>query len=159
MSPRAAWRLETLGYDAYDYVPGKTDWLAFGLPFEGSAQLVGAQVTDLPTSALDDRLGAVRDRLEASRFGLLAVVNAEGVVLGRLNAAALDEADDTPVSSLMYEGPTTARPSEQLEAIVGRMQKADVDGVIITRLDGVLLGILERRVGEQALEEPHDAHG
>ena len=36
MSPRAAWRLESLGFTkVYDYVPGKTDWLAAGLPREG----------------------------------------------------------------------------------------------------------------------------
>ena len=34
MSPRAAWRLEGLGFErVYDYVPGKADWFASGLPF------------------------------------------------------------------------------------------------------------------------------
>jgi len=37
MSPRAAWRLETLGFEhAYDYVGGKADWLAHNLPGEGA---------------------------------------------------------------------------------------------------------------------------
>src|SRR2546425_461639 len=36
MSPRAAWRLERLGYGpVHDYVGGKVDWLAAGLPSEG----------------------------------------------------------------------------------------------------------------------------
>jgi hypothetical protein len=36
MSPRAACRLEALGFsEVYDYVPGKVDWLARGLPREG----------------------------------------------------------------------------------------------------------------------------
>ena len=40
MSPRAAWRLEGLGFErVYDYVPGKADWFASGLPKEG--RLVG----------------------------------------------------------------------------------------------------------------------
>jgi hypothetical protein len=31
MSPRAAWRLETLRFaEAYDYIPGKADWFATG---------------------------------------------------------------------------------------------------------------------------------
>jgi 3-mercaptopyruvate sulfurtransferase SseA len=31
MSPRAAWRLKTLGFErVYDYVGGKADWLAHG---------------------------------------------------------------------------------------------------------------------------------
>ena len=36
MSPRAACRLETLGFEhVYDYVPGKADWLARALRTEG----------------------------------------------------------------------------------------------------------------------------
>ena len=42
MSLRAAWRLEAIGFGpVYDYVAGKADWLAAGLPFEGTAQLAG----------------------------------------------------------------------------------------------------------------------
>src|SRR5205807_473692 len=36
MSPRAACRLDALGFaEVYDYVAGKADWLAHGLPVEG----------------------------------------------------------------------------------------------------------------------------
>ncbi len=36
MSPRAAWRLESLGFTkVFDYVAGKADWSASGLPMEG----------------------------------------------------------------------------------------------------------------------------
>src|SRR6266581_506179 len=37
MSPRAATRLEQLGYDVYDYALSKVDWMAHGLPMEGTA--------------------------------------------------------------------------------------------------------------------------
>ena len=37
MSSRAAWRLESLGFgDVYEYVDGKLDWMAAGLPTEGT---------------------------------------------------------------------------------------------------------------------------
>jgi hypothetical protein len=37
MSPRAGSRLVSLGFTSvHDYVPGKVDWLAHGLPCEGS---------------------------------------------------------------------------------------------------------------------------
>src|SRR6266851_66135 len=37
MSPRAAWRLESLGFgEVYDYVAGKLDWMAAGLRTEGT---------------------------------------------------------------------------------------------------------------------------
>ena len=39
MSPRAACRLEAFGFrPVYDYVTGKADWLASGLPTEGRLQ-------------------------------------------------------------------------------------------------------------------------
>jgi hypothetical protein len=53
MSPRAAARLEALGFtQVYDYVAGNADWGSFGLPLEGrrsSSTRVGAHVrTDVP---------------------------------------------------------------------------------------------------------------
>jgi hypothetical protein len=41
MSPRAAWRLEALGFThVYDYAPSKSDWFANGLPREGKAAAI-----------------------------------------------------------------------------------------------------------------------
>jgi rhodanese-related sulfurtransferase len=56
MSPRAAWRLEDLGFEkVYDYVPGKVDWFASGLPKEGrlaSLPTIGDSARrDVPTCA------------------------------------------------------------------------------------------------------------
>ncbi|MFP5252305.1 MAG: CBS domain-containing protein [Actinomycetes bacterium] len=154
MSPRAAWRLETLGFDAYDYVAGKADWLAFGLPYEGDATLAGGHLTtDVATCSVDDRLADIAAQLEASRFGVLVVLNANGIVLGRLNRTALDADHDHPVTDLMREGPTTVRPSEELGPLLERMGNAEVDAVLVTRSDGRLLGMLERTVAQQALDE------
>src|SRR6266516_4054802 len=62
MSPRAAWRLESMGFtQVYDYTAGKLDWLAAGLATEGSnAQRPRAGDVargDVPTCGLDERLG------------------------------------------------------------------------------------------------------
>ncbi len=59
MSPRAAWRLESLGFrDVYDYVAGKLDWMAAGLRTEGTnaAHPRAGQVSrkDAPTAQLGD---------------------------------------------------------------------------------------------------------
>lgn len=157
MSPRAAWRLETLGFDAHDYVAGKQDWLAYGLAFDGYAVLAGEHVTaDIGTCSIDDRLGGVRDQLASAPFGMLVVLNADGVVLGRLDRGAMGAGDDA-VGTLMYEGPTTVRPSEELAPLAERMRRAGVDGVLVTRSDGTLLGLLERRIAERGLEEADDA--
>src|SRR5712691_6405763 len=67
MSPRAAWRLDSFGFaDVYDYTAGKLDWLAAGLPTEGTnAQHPRAgdiARKEAPTCAPEDRLGEVRER-------------------------------------------------------------------------------------------------
>lgn len=160
MSPRAAWRLASLGYDAHDYVAGKSDWLAFGLPYQGSAVLADRVLTsDVPTCGLTDRLGDVRGALEQSRYAMVPVLNAQGVVMGRLDREAVEGADgdEMTVDRLMREGPTTVRPSEELDPLIERMGRAGVDAVLVTRSDGTLIGIVERRAGEEALKEEDDA--
>jgi hypothetical protein len=112
MSPRAAWRLESYGYErVYDYAPGKADWLAFNLPHEGFARLAGDVLRhDVPTCGFRERLADVRDRLAASEFGMLVALNDEGIVMGRLDPTALDGDPMTTVDRVMREGPTTIRP-------------------------------------------------
>lgn len=120
------------------------DWLSFGLPYEGSAVLAGSALAkDVPTCPLGARLGEVRGELEGSRFGILVVVNGHGIVLGRLNRSALEHDDDAPVDRLMREGPTTVRPSEEVDALRHRMHHAGVGVVLVTRSDGRLLGAVE----------------
>src|SRR5260221_51431 len=82
MSPRAAWRLESLGFtEVYDYAAGKEDWLAWGRPREGrTAQVptVGEVARrDVPTCGLADRVADAKARSQAAGFeGWLVVTNA-----------------------------------------------------------------------------------
>lgn len=157
LSPRAASRLESLGYQAYDYVAGKADWLAHGLPYDGDALLAGRVVTTgIPTCSFRDRLADVRPALDASPTGALVALNAEGVVLGRLPREAVTDDGEVTVEELMHEGPTTVRPSEELGPLVERMHRGGVDAVLVTCSDGHLLGLLERERGHQAIHEPHE---
>jgi len=60
MSPRAAWRLESMGFaEVYDYVAGKADWGAPCLPLEvTAAPRVGELARrHVPTCRLDEPLG------------------------------------------------------------------------------------------------------
>jgi CBS domain-containing protein len=146
MSPRAAWRLASLGYTSvFDYVAGKADWLAYALPWEGTADLIAPRVTrDVPTCQLDEPLDAVRARLERSRFEMAVVVKDAGIVLGRLDASRIRDRDaDLTAGQVMTEGPTTVRPSEELDALTGRMSKANVSRIIVTFPDGRLHGLFE----------------
>ncbi|MGH2614161.1 MAG: CBS domain-containing protein [Thermomicrobiales bacterium] len=161
MSPRAAWRLESLGFSqVYEYVAGKADWLAFGLPSEGhdaNTQRVGQIARrDVPTCALHERVPEVRDRVETAGWDECLVVNDRQVVLGRLHGASLEVPADTTAEEAMEPGPTTTRPDEPLIRIGPRLRDKHVGRIIVTTPDGRLVGIAERRTAERALRERHD---
>ena len=80
------------------------------------------------------------------------VVNASGVVLGRLGRKALGSEEEVAVEAVMTAGPSTARPSIALAAIVERMQSQKLTSALVTRSDGRLVGVLRRRDAEAALD-------
>ena len=146
MSPRAAWRLTDLGYTAvFDYVAGKADWLAHGLPWHGTAEFISPHVSrDVAICRPDESIASVRQRLEPVPGDMVIVVNDHDVVLGRVDAAALDGQPDLAASQAMTEGPTTVRPSEEIDPLLQRMAKANVDHIIVTHPDGRLDGVYYR---------------
>src|SRR5437660_6607842 len=112
MSPRAAWRLETLGFgEVYDYIDGKVDWMAAGLPTEGTnAQHPRAgdiARKDVPTAGLQEKLGDVKARVEVQGWDAVVVVNDRRVVLGLLRARELAGAREQAVEKAMRPGPRT----------------------------------------------------
>jgi len=156
MSPRAAWRLESIGFTrVYDYVAGKADWGSFGLSIEGqrpSSSRVGAYLQiDVPTCKLGDSLRDVCERVRSSDWDTCFVVNDERIVLGRLGRAVLARGDDTSVEDAMTAGPSTVRPSLDLDKAVERMHAQKLTGLPVARSDGVLLGLLRRDDAERAL--------
>ncbi len=158
MSPRAAWRLESLGFTkVFDYVAGKADWLASGLPMEGKlADYPRAGTvarTDIPTCRLTDRLGDVRDRTLDADQNVCIVVNDDRIVLGRLRGDALRGDPGATVESVMESGPTTTRTAEPLDAITERLQGARVGSIVVTTSDGRLVGVLYRKDAERKLGE------
>lgn len=156
MSARAAWRLETLGFtQVYRYQPGKADWLANGLPIEGTRAHVprAGEVTrsDVPTCQLGDRVGDVQRRVTAAAWDMCLVVTDDNVVLGRLRGKALLGAATATVDDVMEEGPTTIRPDTLLDDIVPRMQQKHVASIVVTTPDGRLVGVTFRRDAEARL--------
>lgn len=150
MSPRAACRLETLGFEqVYDYVPGKSDWLARGLPTEGEGagrRRVGALARDdVVVCALDDRIGQVRSRVKQSRYRFALVTTDSGTLLGRLRNSAIDGADDdTTAESVMDPGPSTVRPDVDAAELAERLSKRALLTAIVTTPDGRLIGVVRR---------------
>ncbi|MDP8957861.1 MAG: hypothetical protein M3N51_01370 [Actinomycetota bacterium] len=72
----------------------------------------------------------------------MVALNHLGIVMGTVNTQQLETSDpDSLVGEVMWEGPSTVRPSEETEALSERMHNADVDAVLVTSSDGKLLGL------------------
>lgn len=156
MSPRAAARLESLGFrQVYDYAAGKSDWGSAGLPLEGangSQTRAGAHVrTGVPVCRLGDRLSDVRDRLEDSGWDTCFVLDERGVVHGRIGERAFSGGQDVSVEDAMTLGPSTIRPSARLTDMVERMRKRNLTYLPVTTSDGRFVGLLTRQDAEEAL--------
>jgi len=156
MSPRAASRLESIGFErVYDYVAGKADWRSAALPLEGaegSETRVGAYVrTDVPNCRLDDNLQDVCASLEESGWDTCFVLNEERVVLGRIGRRAIRDRAAVTAEDAMTPGPSTIRPSARLREVIERMQRQSLTSLPVTTLDGRLVGLLTRGDAEQAL--------
>jgi CBS domain-containing protein len=156
MSPRAAWRLEALGFtDVYDFVAGKTDWFACGHPREGMSTetpWVGDLVADAVTCALDAPLGDARRLVSASDFDFCVVVNEEDIVAGVLRGDALAKDADTVAEDAMELGPRTTRPSKPVAELLRKRSSQGVKSWIVTTAHGELVGILRRTDAERAVE-------
>lgn len=149
MSPRAAWRLETLGLGpVYDYVGGKVDWLAAGLttqgPGAGGRRVIDATDRHPPTCHVEDDLSKVVLNLERLGVGQCVVVNDVGIVQGQLRTDRLSEQLQGVVGAVMEPGPTTIRPHEPLTDTLDRMTRRHAASLIVTTPEGTLIGLLRR---------------
>src|SRR5919197_56123 len=131
MSPRAAWRLESMGFaQVYDYAAGKLDWLAAGLPSEGSnarrPRAGDVARRDVPTCGLDERLGEVARRVWAAGWDACVVVN---------------------------------RPHVPIAEMARFMVDHDLDSSPITTSDGRLVGLLRRQDATRVAGEPAKGAG
>lgn len=147
MSSRAAWRLESLGFrDVYDYVAGKLDWMAAGLPTEGTnaqrPRAADVARKDVPTCGLHERLGEVRERVRAQGWDSVVVVNEERVVLGLLRAKELEKDPALLIEQAMRPGPSTFRPFVSIDEMAHFMVEHKLENAPITTSDGRLVGLL-----------------
>ncbi|HZA26663.1 MAG TPA: CBS domain-containing protein [Actinomycetota bacterium] len=164
MSPRAAWRLELLGFrTVYDYVTGKQNWLSSGLPTEGekATEPRAGKVarSDVPVCALEDKLGDVVERLRDTPWRACVVVNEERVVLGLLREKELAGDPGQTVEQAMQPGPSTFRPYVSIFELARFMQDHDLESAPITTGEGVLVGLLTKDGAVRAAAEAHRGHG
>jgi CBS domain-containing protein len=149
LSPRAAWRLESLGFhQVYDYVDGKLDWLAAGLPSEGTnatrPRAGDVARREVPTCRVEEPMHAVRERVAAAGWNACVVVNEQRVVMGLLRAEELQKGQDERVERVMRPGPSTFRPHVPADDVATFMVAHDLPNSPITTSDGKLIGLLRR---------------
>ena len=153
MSPRAAWRLEALGYgEVYDYVAGKADWIAAGLATEGSSthppRVAEATDRSVATCGPAEVVADVMTRVGLSG-ALCVVVNDQRVVQGRLRLDRLDPTDTRPAEQAMEPGPATVRADADLAETTERMLRRGVANLIVSDPDGVLLGVVHAQPSQE----------
>jgi Mg/Co/Ni transporter MgtE len=148
MSPRAACRLETLGFTrVHDYAPGKVDWLAHALRVEGThadRPTAGSLARrDAATCSITDTAGDALERIAASPYGFALVLSPAGVLLGRIQRSTLQPATGAdPIEPLFEPGPSTIRPHLTIDELRHRLERSDVRTLIVTTPGGVLLGVV-----------------
>lgn len=120
---------------------------------------------DVPTCALDERLGDVRDRVRAAGWDACVVVNEERVVFGLLRAHELEGDGDALIESVMRPGPSTFRPNVPIGEMAEYMVEHDLVNCPITTLEGRLVGLLVREDAvreavrlHEALHHAHEEH-
>ena len=142
----------------YDYVDGKLDWLAAGLPTEGTDTRVpragDVARADTPTCRMDEAIDDVRVRVKADGWDACVVVNEERVVMGLLRSKELEERDRT-VEGVMRPGPSTFRPHVSILKMAQFMVEHDVPNSPVTTSDGRLVGLLLR---DDAVHAAHELH-
>jgi CBS domain-containing protein len=157
LSPRAACRLETLGFpEVYDYTPGKVDWLAHNLPVEGPKSCfptAGRMMRDdAAVCRPTDRMADVSASIKRSPYPFALVTSDDGTVLGRAPSSALDPASERPVWDVAEPGPKTFRPHVAAEKAAAVLAEKGLRWAIITTPGGRLLGVASREDLEAAPE-------
>src|SRR5438094_2543571 len=147
LSARAAWRLESMGFqEVYRYTPGKADWLAAGLKTEGTeAKKVRIRQMlhkDVPTCSLRERLEDVKSRRRPNQ-DMCIVVNDRNIVLGVIQGETWDANPQSRVADVMQPGPRTIRPDLEPKDAQKLLKNYEASSAIVTTSDGELLGIVK----------------
>jgi rhodanese-related sulfurtransferase len=159
LSARAAWRLESMGFqEVYRYTPGKADWLAVGWESEGTQakkpRLKQVLLKDTPTCSLRERLEDVKSRRRPNQ-DLCVVVNDKNIVLGVIRGESWDANPQARIVDVMQPGPHTLRPDLDPKDAEKALRNVDSDTAIVTTSDGELLGII--KLAQKKTQKTHKA--
>jgi hypothetical protein len=136
----------------YDYVDGKVDWMAFGLPVEGDdGPFLGDRVVAVPTLDVTLSVGDARRALDRTGDDVVVLVES-GLAVGEVDGEAMEgRDDDVRLLDVLRPVPGTVRPSVTVASV------ADAGGGrrLVTTSDGHLLGVA---VVEAAEHHDHGHH-
>src|SRR5438874_8676049 len=140
LSARAAWRLESMGFqEVYRYTPGKADWLAAGWETEGAqankTRLRQVLQKEVPTCSLRERLEDVKSRRRPNQ-DLCVVVNDRNIVLGAIQGETWNADPLSRVVDVMQPGPRTVRPDLEPKDAQKILRHYDGLSAIVTAPDG-----------------------
>jgi len=149
VSARAAWRLESMGFqEVYRYTAGKADWLSAGFDTEGTEankprlkQIIKRNVL---TCAPRDRLGVIKNR-RPNPTDVCAVLNDRGIVLGLIEGEAWEQDALKTAAEVMNPAPRTFRANSDPAEVMKDMRRDELDNALVTTSDGELLGFIQRR--------------
>jgi rhodanese-related sulfurtransferase len=159
LSARAAWRLESMGFqEVYRYTPGKADWLAAGWPTEGTQarkpRIRQMIQKDVPTCSLRERLEDVKSRRRPNQ-DLCVVVNDRNIVLGVIQGETWEANPQARVLDVMQPGPRTIRPDLDPKEAQKILRNYEAPSAIVTTSDGELLGVV--RVAQKKTQKARKA--
>lgn len=155
MSARAAWRLESMGFqEVYRYTPGKEDWIAAGFETDGTnasqPRLKQYVKTNVQTCLLRDRMQDIQNR--RGNADICVVLNDRNIVMGIIEGEAWNASPLSRAAEVMNPGPRTFRPNGDPKEILKELKKQERDNAIVTTSDGELIGIL--RVSQKKAQKP-----
>jgi Mg/Co/Ni transporter MgtE len=139
-----------LGFtEVYDYVPGKADWRAHGLPIEGEhadlPTVGGVARDDVVTAHLADPVAAIREHVGRSPYGFAFVTTEDRVLLGRLPASVMQDAPaGATAEAVMEPGPSTVRADTLALELAERLAERGLKTAIVSTPEGRLIGVVRR---------------
>jgi len=159
LSARAAWRLESMGFqEVYRYTPGKADWLSAGWETEGTeAKKVRIRQMihkDVPTCSLRERLEDVKSRRRPNE-DFCVVLSDRNIVLGVIEGEIWNAKPLAHIVDVMNPGPKTIRPDLEPKDAQKVLKHYDAPNAIVTTSDGELLGIV--KIAQKKAQKGHKA--
>jgi predicted transcriptional regulator len=134
--------------NVFDYVAGKQDWLANGLPSQGkraeSPRIGDLAAKDVPTCSLNEPVGRVKERAVKAGWDLAVAVSEHRIILGLLRNEQLAGSPEHTVEQVMQPGPSTWRPNLSIGRMMAHAQRYQLHHLMVSTSDGVLVGVLRR---------------